>query len=349
MLPPYLGYGIRSFGRPKEDGVQEYSSWGFAEGDEIVPGRHATRLLGGGRRYEAYLAWDDALHALVVVKIVRPALLQSGSARLALAGEAHALRSLNHPTIVRMFDAVVDGERPHLVLEHLDGPRLSTLTRRYRVIVEQLLPLALELCSALHYMHGRGFVHLDVKPRNVVMSDRPRLIDLSVAATTDTVSSFTRPVGTDAYMAPEQCDPERFSEIGPPSDVWGLGVTLYEAVSRSLPFPPAARPTATGAARYPQLVADPVPLGKEAPLELGEAILACLERKPADRPSALDLAQTIEPWVASLPAPRLGLFRPGGRTRRHESSLSRPSPASHGESLVLTGMRGGTRDGGGMP
>jgi serine/threonine protein kinase len=131
--------------------------------------------------------------------------------------------------------------------------------------------------------------------------------------------------------------------------MWGLGVTLYEAVSRSLPFPPATSATATGAARYPQLVAAPVPLGKEAPVELGEAILACLERRPEDRPRALDLAHTIEPWVASLPAPRLGLFRPGGRTRRHESSLSRPSPASHGEPLVLGGMRGGTREGGGMP
>ena len=88
------------------------------------------------------------------------------------------------------------------MLEHLDGPRLSTLARRYRVIVEQLLPLALELCSALHYMHGKGLLHLDVKPRNVVMSGRPRLIDLSVAAPVDAVTSFTRPVGTDAYMAP---------------------------------------------------------------------------------------------------------------------------------------------------
>jgi eukaryotic-like serine/threonine-protein kinase len=328
--------------------LRQYSSWGFVEGDEIYPGRHATRLLGGGRRYEAYLSWDDAMHALVVVKIVRPALLESEAARHALASEAHALSSLNHPAIVRMFDAVVDGDRPHLVLEYLDGPRLSTLTRRYRVIVEQLLPLALELCSALHYMHGRGFVHLDVKPRNVVMSGRPRLIDLSVAATTDAASAFTRPVGTDAYMSPEQCDPERFSEIGPASDVWGLGVTLYEAVSRSLPFPPA---TGTAAAmepaRYPQLVADPAPLGKEVPLELGEAILACLERRPEDRPSAYELARTIEPWVATLPAPRLGLFRPGGRTRRHERSLSSPSPGSHHEPLLVSSVRGGTSAAGG--
>lgn len=92
--------------------MRQYSSWGFAEGDEIVAGRHATRLLGGGGR-------------------------------------------------------------------------------RYRVTVEPLLPLALEPRSAPHYVHGRGVVHLDAKPRNVVMSDRPHLTDLSVAGRTDVVSGFT--------------------------------------------------------------------------------------------------------------------------------------------------------------
>jgi eukaryotic-like serine/threonine-protein kinase len=302
----------------REYSTRDYSTWRFAEGDEIVPGRHATRLLGGGRRYEAYLAWDDSLHALVVVKIIRPRLVESPGVRRALEGEAVALRSLNHPAIVRMFEAVTDGDRPHLVLEHLDGPRLSTLLRRYRVIVEQLLPLALELCSALHYMHGRGFVHLDVKPRNVIMSGRPRLIDLSVAVTTDAVASFTRPIGTDAYMAPEQCEPARFSEIGPASDMWGLGVTLYEALSRSLPFPPGTSTNGGGEHRFAQLTADPAPLGDEVPRELAEAILWCLERRPEDRPSAHELAETIEPWIASLPAPRLGLFRPGGRKLRSD-------------------------------
>jgi serine/threonine protein kinase len=328
--------------------VRNYSTWAFSEGDEIVAGRYATRLLGGGRRYEAYLAWDDELHALVVVKIVRPELVDSATVRRGIEGEALALRSLSHPTIVRMFDAVPEGERPHLVLEYLDGPRLSTLIRRYRVIVEQLLPLALELCSALHYMHRRDFVHLDVKPRNVVMSARPRLIDLSVATTVGGVSEFTRPVGTDAYMAPEQCDPEHFSEIGPASDVWGLGVTMYEAVSRTLPFASAAGGATSGGARYPQLVADPVPLGKDVPAELAEAILSCLERRPENRPAARELAQTIEPWVASLPAPRLGLFRPGGRPRPsgfalgHETFLNATSLGSRGRRLLLAAVRSGT-------
>jgi eukaryotic-like serine/threonine-protein kinase len=290
-------------------------SWGFGEGDEITPGRHAVRLLGGGRRNEAYLAWDDAMHALVVAKLLRPG-LDDDVSRAALAREADALDSLSHPAVVRSFGAAMDGERPHIVLEFLDGPRLSTLIRRHGVILEQLLPLALELCSALHYLAGRGFVHLDVKPRNVIMSAPPRLVDLSVATRLEAVATLASPTGTDAYMAPEQCDPARFHEIGPPADVWGLGVTLYEALTRSLPFAPGEEGSASPERRWPQLGAAPRPLPRDVPGGVAEAVLSCLAERPADRPTAADLAGLLEPWVAALPRPKLGNFRPGGRTRQ---------------------------------
>ena len=295
--------------------MEANSSWKFEEGDEIAPGRHSVRLLGGGRRYEAYLAWDDTLYSLVAVKILRPGLAADASTQAALAGEARALAALNHPAIVRSFHAVLDGDRPHLVLEFLDGPRLSTLVRRYGLVLEQLLPLALEVCSALHYMSAKRFVHLDVKPRNIIMSGPPRLIDLSVATSVDDIASIKTPTGTDAYMAPEQCDPERFSEIGAPSDVWGLGVTLYEAIARSLPFPVPAEDSSASRVRYPQLAAEPQPLPWDTPEPIARAVLACLEKLPEDRPSAAELAETLEPVVAELPRARLGLFRPGGRIR----------------------------------
>jgi len=211
---------------------------------------------------------------------------------------------------VRAFDAVLDGERPHLVLEYLDGPRLSTLLRRYGVVVEQLLPLVLELCSALHYMHARGYLHLDVKPRNIVMSARPRLIDLSIATTVVAARASRYAVGTDAYMAPEQCVPARFTELGPPADIWGLGATMYEALARKQAFTSSARE------RHPQLRSRPDPLPDDVPSELADAVLVCLEPHPSDRPSATELAALVEPWSAALPSPRLGLFRPGWRTQQ---------------------------------
>ncbi len=117
---------------------------------------------------------------------------------------------------------MLEGERPHLVLEFLDGPRLSTFIRRDVVSVEQVLALMLEVAAVLHHVGRRGWVHLDVKPRNVIMAGPPRLIDLTVARTEDA----RRPaglIGTTAYMAPEQCDPARAAEIGrrPTSGAWG--------------------------------------------------------------------------------------------------------------------------------
>jgi serine/threonine protein kinase len=290
------------------------TTWGLNHGDEIVPGRHAVLPLGGGYRYEAYLAWDDHLRALVVAKLLRPSRASDPDALRALAAEAELLRTLAHPLLVRSFGATLEGERPHIVLEHVEGPRLSTLVRRYGMALEQILTLGLSLSSVLCYLRAERVVHLDVKPRNIIMDGAPRLIDLSVARRAHELGQIRSPVGTDAYMAPEQCDPARFTEIGAPSDVWGLGVTLYEALSQRLPFP-------EGPGRFPQLSADPRPLSKEVPEVLGALVMSCLERRPADRPTAELLADALEPLVDALPAPKIGPFRPGGRRLMRELEL----------------------------
>jgi serine/threonine protein kinase len=300
----------------RDDAAWKSDTWGFAEGAAIAPGRHAVRLLGGGRRYEAYLVWDDDLHALAVAKVVRPAQTAGERTLAGLAGEADALAQLAHPSLVRCFDAVLEGKRPHLLLELLDGPRLSTLERRYGIIVEQLLPLALQLASALHYMHRRGWAHLDVKPRNIIMSSTPKLIDLSVALRFEDARRATTPIGTDAYMAPEQCDPARFGEIGPATDSWGLGVTLYEALAGERPFPPEDTTAESLEARYPQTATGPAPLHDDLLPPLHEIVLACLLDDPSSRPLPAEISDTLEPLAALLPLPRLGRFRPGSRPSR---------------------------------
>lgn len=301
--------------------VSEGSSWCFVEGDEIAHGRTAMRLLGGGHRYEAYVAWDDELLCPVVVKILRPTLTLDPVSVGVLAAEAALLDRLAHPGLVRKFGGVLEGERPHLVLELVEGPRLSTLRRRYGLAIEQVLSLGLSLASVLHYLALRGTVHLDVKPRNIIMAGPPRLIDLSVARTLERLWEITSPVGTDAYMAPEQCDPERFGEIGSPSDVWGFGVTLFEAATGRLPFSDPD-PDATGAGRFPQLVEAPAAPDRDTPLELAELLFSCLAEAPEDRPTAAQVASTLEPLVASLPRPRLGRFRPGSSPPRPQFSRS---------------------------
>lgn len=285
-------------------------SWNFPADEEVVPGRLAIRRLGGGHRYEAYLGWDAGLFAPVVLKLVRPGLVDDLATLRGLEREARTLDRLNHPVVVRRFGAVLDGPRPHLVLEHLDGPRLSTLLRKHGTLaLEQLLPLALELCSALHYLALERTVHLDIKPGNIIMGAPPRLIDLSIARTVAEAARLDHPVGTDAYMAPEQCDPPRTGVPGIPADMWGLGATLFEAAAGYLPFP-AVSGSGDVREEWSQLSASPRPLPRSVPAAVGKLVTACLEPKPADRPEPAELAYQLEPLVAALPQPVLGGFKP---------------------------------------
>lgn len=292
-------------------------SWNLEEGDEIDAGRHAVRLLGGGHRYEAYLAWDDLMRTLVVAKILRPGQADDDRARAVLAQERQLLESLAHPLLVRSFGGSNHGPHPHLVLEFVEGPRLSTLIRRFGVVLEQALPLALNVSAVLHYLAQRRVVHLDVKPRNLIMAGAPRLIDLSVAREFDRLGELRTPVGTDAYMAPEQCRPEGFGDIGSASDVWGLGVTLFEALAGELPYPLPQPDTP-----FPQLTHEPRSPGQGVPIALQVLLLACLERDPANRPSAAQIGDALEPMVEALPAPRIGKFRPGARELERRLELT---------------------------
>ena len=288
-------------------------TWAFAEDDEIAAGLHAVRLLGGGTRHEAYLAWHDRLHSLVVVKLLRPDFVGERFALASLHAEREMLASLAHPGLPRLFGGDPTGERPHLVIEHLDGPRLSTVIRRYRPALEQAIPLALGVCSVLHYLREERWLHLDVKPKNVILGSPPRLIDLSVARRAETISGISAPVGTDAYMAPEQCDPARFGLIGPATDMWGLGVTLYQTLARRLSFAEPDPSASLLAARYPQAAAAPTALPGSVPEVVSEAVLACLSADPAERPEPSELSAQLERVAAALPRPRLGHFRPADR------------------------------------
>jgi serine/threonine protein kinase len=285
-----------------------HAPWRLSEDEEIVPGLRAIELLGGGRRYEAYLAWDEHLHALVVAKLLRPDQVSDEHALAQLRAEARLLDSLAHPLLMRSFGVVLDGPRPHVVLEHIEGPRLSTLIHRYGLAIEQLLPLGLDLIRLLRYFEAEDVVHLDVKPRNIIMAGRPRLIDLSVAQRLEDVGGLTSPTGTEAYMAPEQCDVARFGELSTASDVFGVGATLFEALSGEQPFAPDGE-------RFPQLRSGPRPLPRHVPAPLAELVFRALAPAPSERPTPAELSDELERFVDRLPKPRLSRFRPGGAAR----------------------------------
>ncbi len=272
--------------------------------------------MGGGSRYEVFLGWDERLFALVVVKLLRPHLVEDPRALRELAREAELLGRLAHPALVRGFGGVLGGPHPHLVLEHVEGPSLGRLIKRHGPLsLEQLLPLALQLTAVLQYLAGAGVAHLDVKPGNVVMGVPPRLIDLSIARPVADAAALREPIGTDPYMAPEQCAPLRFpGRVAPPADVWALGATLHHAACGAVPYPRAreARRSPDPLVRYPQLsLAAPPPLPGHLPERFRALVAAMLAPDPAARPSAAEVAGALEPLVLDVPT-KLSVSRRGG-------------------------------------
>ncbi|WP_262848884.1 serine/threonine-protein kinase [Mumia quercus] len=289
--------------------TNQLASWGLARGDAIAEDLIAMRLLGGGHAYEAYLAFDEILHAPVVVKVVRPDQVDDPVTLRGLEREADMLADLAHPAIVRRFGVQLDGARPHLILENLDGPRLSSLVRRHGALpVQQLLPLGLELASALHYLRVRDVVHLDVKPSNVIMGAPARLIDLSLARRTEAAARLDYVVGTDDYLAPEQADPQGYGVPSPASDVWGLGATLYHAACGYAPYERGERDDPLEV-RYPQLVSRPRRMPYFVPVEVAELVYTCMAPDPRHRPEPRDVALAIEPLMEAMPKARLSGFK----------------------------------------
>jgi serine/threonine protein kinase len=281
--------------------------WALEEGDELVPGRTAVRRLGTGERFETYLCWDERRLGLVVVKAVRPHLVDDGHSLRRLRAEAELLERLRHPVIVRGLEAELEGPRPHVVLEHLEGPRLSSLVRRHgRLEPEQLVPLGQQLASALHYMAAEGVAHLDVKPPNVIMGAPARLIDLSIARRLADLADVTARLGTVAYMAPEQLEPAERGPLTAAADVWGMGVTLYHAAAGR----PAFRAPRPRDEPFPQLEGTPDPLPDTVAAPVADLVARCLAPLPADRPAPAEVAAGFEAVAAGMRrTPVLGRFR----------------------------------------
>jgi serine/threonine protein kinase len=304
--------GAASAEQPKD----EKASWNLEAGAQIAEGRSILKRLSGGNRYEVFLTWDDRLFAITVTKILRPDQAEDAHALGELRREVEVLRSLAHPCLVRCFDAVLDGPYPHVMLEHLEGPTLRRLIKQQTTIpLDQLLPLALHVAAVLQYMANEGFVHLDVKPSNIVMGVPPRLIDLSIAQSFESAAGLRHSIGTDPYMPPEQCDPTAWpGAVGHAADVWGLGATLYHATTGEKPFPRGVAGSSDRTLRFPQLVSEPKPLPGHVPQPLQELISSMLAHDPGERPAASDVAVALEPLVASI-SPRLKASRRGIHVR----------------------------------
>ncbi|MDX1658114.1 MAG: serine/threonine-protein kinase [Nitriliruptorales bacterium] len=290
-------------------------SWELRSGDAITPHLDTIKVLGGGKQHEVVLATDDRRLTTVVVKLLRPDNRDDRGLAI-LREEAERLETVRHAAYPRLLELADAGERPHLVMEHVEGPRLSRLVKRFGPLsLEQLLPLAIDVAGALHYLHGLRMVHLDVKPGNLVVSDRVRVIDLGLARTFASAAGLSGRLGTISWMAPEQHRPAE-SEVGPAADVWGWGAVLLFAATGDWPIRRLRREGGdTWVLSEPDT--DHITIPGTLPDELASCLSDALSWRPTDRPSPAALARRLEPLVDALPRrPVLGRLRPKFTTPR---------------------------------
>lgn len=270
-------------------------TWGFRTGERIAGGLRAWTLLGAGWRYETWLAWDEQRRCEVAVKLPLPRQEASdaAAARRRLLSEATTLSSVSHPLIQRFLAGEFDCDPPYLVTQYVEGPPLTSVVEgRRRMQPGDVARLAAQMAGALGYLHSQGLAHLDVKPDNIVCTNgRPVLIDLAYAAPIGLPGPTGGPVGTFAYMAPEQY---HLAPTSASMDLFCLGVVLFEAATGRSPFP--------GAGKCPQLHADALPIRsvlRRFPGPLAEVIDRLLLRDPALRPGSAE--ETLDLVLAALP------------------------------------------------
>lgn len=292
-------------------------SWKAARGTELVPGRRVIERLGGGRRTEVYRCTDDATGAPVVVKVLRPGRTEERDVRM-LRREARTLGSLDHAGFPTLLDQDLDADPAWIVMTQVDGPHLSDLVRDYGPIeVEQAIALARDVADALAHLHGRGRVHLDVKPSNVVMGERPVLLDLGASRRVDRAATLSAGVGTLTYLSPEQAEPGTFGVPAPPSDVWGLGMTLLRSLTGQNPLMARRDEAHADEAELANACRDAA--GAIAP-PLRDLVAACLATDPADRPTPADIVARAA----------LGTPSTSGVVRRFSTFLRGPRPSEEG-------------------
>jgi serine/threonine protein kinase len=268
--------------------------------------------LGSGGMGVVYRARDEQLGRLVALKMIRKEALHA-EALQRFRTEARALARLQHPHIVQVHGwEEPPGGQPVLVLEYVAGDSLERCLKGRRPTASEAARLVAILARAVQAAHAAGIVHRDLKPANVLMAAAvegnagtvlggfPKVSDFGLARVQVDTQGKTASgllLGTPAYMAPEQAAGRR--DVGPAADVWALGVILYRCLTGQLPF--EGDSVLETLERIKTVPVSPPRELVDVPAELEAICLRCLDKEPARRPGAAELAERLERFLAGEP------------------------------------------------
>lgn len=274
------------------------------QSEEWGPYRIEERLGSGGMG-EVYRAYDRRLDRWVALKIIRPEVSGGKKARERFRREARSAARLSHPTVLQIHDIIERDEGDGIVMELVEGETLGRILKRGPMELDRVVRLGREVAEGLAAAHARGIIHRDLKTDNVMITpeDHAKILDFGLAkrlgpSAEQSISIDGRVVGTSHAMSPEQA---QGFQVDHRSDLFSLGILLYEMVGGASPFRrPALAETLTRVCVHEQ--APVKELRPEVPGELSDLIDELLRKKPEDRPQearevALALRQ-LEPAVS---------------------------------------------------
>ncbi len=193
--------------------------------------------IGAGGMGEVYLAEDTELDRKVALKFLPAHLCEDEDCRKRFRREAQAAAKLSHPGIVTIHEVGEHQGRPYFVMEHVEGQSLRDFSVDKELSIEQILDLGIQICEGLNGAHEKGVTHRDIKPSNILIDShgRAKIVDFGLASVVgkDQFTKTGSTLGTIGYMSPEQV---RGKEIDHRSDLFSLGVVLYELITRQNPF-----------------------------------------------------------------------------------------------------------------
>lgn len=309
--------------------------------DDMIFGRRyrVTERVGSGGMADVYKAVDETLGRTVAVKVMHSHYASDPEFVARFRHEASSAANLSHPSIVNIYDYGVEGESYYIVMEYVRGTDLkAVLQQRGTFDPIKAAEYAAQVCAALTVAHGYGIIHRDIKPHNIVLmpDDTVKVMDFGIARAVDSDSTQTGSVlGTAQYVSPEQAQGR---PLGPASDLYSLGVVLYELTTGRLPFR-GDTPVSVALKHVNDVAEPPRSIRADIPPALEAVILRALEKDPTRRYRSADemredlqrvvhgRAVTAAPRVEDTTVmPAVGSARPAESARRTQPSRRRTSP-----------------------
>ena len=285
----------------------------------VLGGRYEVlQLLGRGGMGAVYKAHDKELDRIVALKLIRPDLARNPEMVRRFKQELILARQITHKNVIRIFDLGQSEGIKFITMDFVEGHDLRALLKeKGKFPPREAVRIMLQICRALEAAHGEHVIHRDLKPQNIMLDGKGRVyvMDFGIARSVH-VPGMTQTgalIGTPEYMSPEQARGENLDQR---SDIFSLGVILYEILTGKKPYPSDV-PIATLWKRMQEPVNPPVKLEPSLPLALNDIVVKTLQIEPENRfASAREMAHQLEIWLGPS-AESSAIFLPAPRTTHY--------------------------------